>query len=62
MDLKARIEAVLFVTGRAVDIKEIAEIITQNKNIGKVNIISPEECTKFLYFLWEGDKWAWLTS
>ena len=27
MDLKSRIEAVLFVTGRAVDIKEIAQIL-----------------------------------
>ena len=27
MDLKARIEAVLFVTGKAVDLKEIARIL-----------------------------------
>lgn len=27
MDLKSRIEAVLFVTGRAVDLKEIAKIL-----------------------------------
>ena len=31
MDLKARIEAVLFVTGRAVSIKEIAEILERDE-------------------------------
>ena len=31
MDLKARIEAVLFVTGRAVSLKEIAEILEQDE-------------------------------